>query len=264
VPRCLDNSLNLRYAEGLCAAGCNLLEDLELREPPAARRFRGNELKKPARTKEAAKPAREKPDSIAQKGSISGRSAPLKNTREPAGSASSAMTRGRNDADPPVKARGNSKPVKSVAEPADPTSLDPVQFPEEHKRKVKTYLSAKELREFKDLLLDKRAEILGDVQRLASQALNRNEASSSESSSMPTHMADLGSDTWEQDFTLGLLANEQNLVREIDEALARIEDKTYGICVATQQKIELPRLRAKPWAKYCIEYARAREEGRAP
>ena len=50
---------------------------------------------------------------------------------------------------------------------------------------------------------------------------------------------------------------------EIDDALERIENKTYGVCVATHRPISDARLLAKPWAKYCIEYARAREEGRA-
>lgn len=129
---------------------------------------------------------------------------------------------------------------------------------------VKTYLSAKELREFKNMLLEKRTELAGDVENLTSQALNRKSGGVNEQSSMPIHMADLGSDTWEQDFTLGLIANEQALVREIDDALSRIEDRTYGICVATDKPISMERLRAKPWAKYCIEYARLREEGRAP
>jgi DnaK suppressor protein len=127
----------------------------------------------------------------------------------------------------------------------------------------KTKLSAKELREFRQLLLDKRAELLGDVERLTDEALRRRSSGQSDSSTMPIHMADLGSDNWEQDFTLGLIASEQALLREIDEALRRIEDRTYGICLATHQPIGLARLRAKPWAKYCIEYARAREEGRA-
>ena len=80
---------------------------------------------------------------------------------------------------------------------------------------------------------------------------------------MPIHMADLGTDNWEQEFTLGLIANERDRIRDIDEALARIENKTYGICIATRKRISRARLRAKPWAKYCIEYARALEEGRA-
>jgi RNA polymerase-binding transcription factor DksA len=127
-----------------------------------------------------------------------------------------------------------------------------------------TYLSAKELREFKDVLLKKRAQLTGDVERLASETLNRKGPGYGEQSSMPIHMADLGSDNWEQDFTIGLIANEEAVVREIDEALERIAARTYGICVATQKKIGLARLRAKPWARYCIDYERLREEGRAP
>ncbi len=77
------------------------------------------------------------------------------------------------------------------------------------------------------------------------------------------HMADVGTDNWEQEFTFGLIENEQDRIREIDAALKRIQNKTYGVCQATHVPISLARLEAKPWAKYCIEYARAREEGRA-
>ncbi len=144
------------------------------------------------------------------------------------------------------------------------TTQDPIQFPEQRPRQRKTHLSAKDLEEFKELLLRKRAELAGDVEHLTREALNTKGASYGEHSAMPIHMADLGSDNWEQEFTLGLIANEQALVREIDEALDRILNRTYGVCLATNRKITKARLRAQPWAKYCIEYARAREEGRAP
>jgi len=134
---------------------------------------------------------------------------------------------------------------------------------EEPPRRVKSPLSARELKEFRELLLTKRAEIIGDASHMAENLNNRSGAGSSEHSSMPIHMADLGSDNWEQELNLGLLASEQETVREIDNALRRIEDGTFGVCLATQNPIGLARLRAKPWAKYCIEYARAREEGRA-
>lgn len=145
----------------------------------------------------------------------------------------------------------------------DATSQDPIQFPE-ITEPVRTYLSDEQLQEFKDLLLEKRASATGDMRHLADEALNRKEHGFNEQSTMPMHMADLGSDNWEQEFTLGLIASEQDLVREIDDALARIADRTYGMCQATNRKIGVARLRAKPWAKYCIEYERAREEGRAP
>jgi RNA polymerase-binding protein DksA len=160
--------------------------------------------------------------------------------------------------------------LKAIEEPqvqrmsAPATTLDPIQFPEERRKKVKTRLSARQLREFRDLLLQKRAELAGDVRGLTSEALHRNDNGAGDRGTMPIHMADLGTDNWEQDFTLGLIANEEALVRDIDEALDRIQNRTYGICLATARPISLARLRAKPWAKYCIEYARLREEGRAP
>lgn len=160
----------------------------------------------------------------------------------------------------------SAKTSKAIAKPLKSKGKSPAvaQPAEKRPRKVKTYLTAKELREFKELLLQKRAELAGDVRRLTSEALDRKALGGGDHSSMPIHMADLGSDNWEQDFTLGLIANEAAVVRDIDEALARIQNRTYGICMATQNEISPARLRAKPWAKYCIEYAREREAGRAP
>lgn len=131
----------------------------------------------------------------------------------------------------------------------------------EPRKKVKTHLSDADLKEFRDLLLNKRRELVGDVNHMESEALREGSGSGGGSSTMPIHMADLGSDTWEQELTLGLIANERGLIREIDEALARIEDRTYGVCLATHKRITKARLRVKPWAKYCIEYARQLERG---
>lgn len=161
-----------------------------------------------------------------------------------------------------TKAKRVSPSTKVAAGPS--ASLqDPIQFPEERPL-PKTRLSDKDLEAFKELLLQKRAELVSDVERLANEALNHDGIGGEEKSPMPIHMADLGTDNWEQEFTLGLLANERALVREIDDALERIEEKTYGVCVATRKRITKARLTAKPWAKYCIEYARAREEGTVP
>ena len=120
-----------------------------------------------------------------------------------------------------------------------------------------------ELQVYKERLIVLRARLRGDVDRMADAALSKNRMDNGgDLSSMPIHMADLGSDNWEQEFTLGLIENERALVREIDGALERVANRTYGICVATHKRISKARLRAKPWAKYCIEHARALEEGR--
>jgi DnaK suppressor protein len=152
------------------------------------------------------------------------------------------------------------KGAQRVGDPVDESTR--VEFLEDPAQVPKTYLTDKDLERFRELLLAKRAELAGDVNGLATQALNSKGSGSGEHSAMPIHMADLGSDNWEQEFTLGLLESEEAIVREIDEALARIADRTYGMCLGTHKRISKARLRAKPWAKYCIEYARAREEGR--
>ena len=78
-------------------------------------------------------------------------------------------------------------------------------------------------------------------------------------SNMPVHMADMGSDVYEQDFTLGMAETERAIITEIDAALQRIEDKTFGICQMTGKPISKARLDAKPWAKYTIEAERIAE-----
>lgn len=124
---------------------------------------------------------------------------------------------------------------------------------------IRTRLKDKDLNEFRELLLDKRRELAGDVMHLENEA--RDHHSGGNSSPMPLHMADLGTDTWEQELTLGLIETERSVLREIDEALERIENRTYGICLGTGRVITKTRLRARPWAKYCIDYARKRELG---
>ena len=123
---------------------------------------------------------------------------------------------------------------------------------------TKTRLKEEELLEFKKLLLLKRAEICGDLTSIEKEALRlENDAHSA----MPIHMADVGSETYEQDFMLGLAETERQQLREIDEALQRIADGTYGVCQMTGKQIPKARLRAKPWAKYTIEAARKVESG---
>lgn len=161
-----------------------------------------------------------------------------------------------------VKKRSSRRTPASEKPPA--TALDPIQFPEESVPMPKTYLTSKELRAFKEQVLAKRNELAGDVSHLTDEVTHRSSKGDGQHSSMPIHMADIGSDNWEHDFTIGLIANERALLLELDDALARIEDKTYGICCATHKRISKARLRARPWAKYCIDYARTRDEGGAP
>jgi DnaK suppressor protein len=129
-------------------------------------------------------------------------------------------------------------------------------------RKLKSPLSTKQLAGFRKMLREKRRSLVGDMSGIESEALHRNRQDiGGDLSNLPTHMADIGTDNYEQEFTLGLLESERELLEQIDEALQRIENKTYGICPGTGKPIGLARLRACPWARYCIDYARQLEKG---
>jgi RNA polymerase-binding protein DksA len=119
-----------------------------------------------------------------------------------------------------------------------------------------------ELSSFRKLLVTKRDMMTGDVTNLQQEALRKNrQDASGDLSNMPIHMADLGSDNFEQEFALGLIESEEVALREIDEAIKRIDEGTFGICVNCSKKIPLARLKAKPHAKYCIECKRLEEKG---
>ena len=125
---------------------------------------------------------------------------------------------------------------------------------------TKTKLPKKDLAHFRTQLLLKRAELVGDLSAMESQALR---AGGGNPSHMPIHMADVGTDTYDQDFMLGLAEAERHRLREIDEALQRIDDRTYGICQMTSKPIPKARLNAKHESQGCSARCEANgKEGR--
>lgn len=128
-------------------------------------------------------------------------------------------------------------------------------------------MKKQELTEFQQLLESLQSRLRGDVKQLTTEALGSDRQDGGTESKSPTHMAELGSDTFEQDFALSLVANEQETLTEIATALKRIKDGTYGLCESclaqekspTQSAIPKARLRAIPWTRTCVDCARKRE-----
>jgi RNA polymerase-binding protein DksA len=111
-------------------------------------------------------------------------------------------------------------------------------------------------------LLRKRGAILANVDEIEGEALRRSRSEASgDLSYVPIHMADVGTDSYNQDLALNLADGERELLQEVDAALHRIDEGTYGFCEATGRPIGKARLEAIPWAKYCVAYARRLEEG---
>jgi DnaK suppressor protein len=120
----------------------------------------------------------------------------------------------------------------------------------------KSPFNKRELTKFKSLLLIKRAEVFGDIEQMEADALR---SSSGDLSHLPQHLADQGSDSYEQSLSLDLAAADRRLIKEIDDALARIDSRTYGVCERTGKPIRKTRLQELPWARYSIEAAREME-----
>lgn len=124
------------------------------------------------------------------------------------------------------------------------------------KKKATMSLSARELQKYRRLLLEKWREIIGDVTAMEENIFQ----GGGELSSMPVHMADIGSDSFEQEFGLDLVAEEKKTLAEIQQALKRIENGEFGICEGLGIPIEKRRLEAIPWTRYSLEYAQMLEK----
>lgn len=116
-----------------------------------------------------------------------------------------------------------------------------------------------ELKPYRDRLLALRARLRGEVHQLADNALR---GQGGEHSSMPIHMADLGSDTFEQDFTLQLMESEEGTLAAIEDALDRMDEGTYGECEACGGKILKARLEALPFVALCVKCAEKEQKPR--
>lgn len=147
--------------------------------------------------------------------------------------------------------------LKEAPRPLVPLPPPPVTTDSKPKKNL-AGLSVKELDAFRSLLLAKRRELLGDMSSMEREALQSGQGSNL--SNLPVHMADMGTDNYEQEFTLGLVEKDRQLLREINHALAKIHDGSYGICEGTGKPINKQRLEIQPWARFSVEHARALEK----
>lgn len=117
---------------------------------------------------------------------------------------------------------------------------------------------------FRRALQNLRSRLRGDLDQMTDEALKRNQPEASGNlSNMPLHMADLGTENYDQEFTLSLIENEQTTLEEINDALDRVERGTFGKCLECGEPIARPRLQAIPYAKHCIECARKLENSQS-
>ena len=126
---------------------------------------------------------------------------------------------------------------------------------------MKNKFTKKELQEFKKLVIKKKEEILEDIKHISDDTLKKSQKEASgDISGYAYHMADVATDSYDREFSLGLASSERNFIYELDDALKRIEDGTFGICQDCKSLITKSRLKAVPHARNCVKCQEKREK----
>ena len=119
---------------------------------------------------------------------------------------------------------------------------------------MKKKFNKKELGEFKKLILKRKEETLGNITQISDDTLKKSlKDASGDISGYAYHMADMATDNYDREFSLGLASNERELLYVLEDALKRIEDGTFGICEECDSPIAKTRLKAIPYARFCVK-----------
>ena len=167
--------------------------------------------------------------------------------RRPGASRPSAAKPSKKDGKSVKKPVPEKKPAKAAAPPpvvAPPAVLAPPAFRREYRR-------------WKELLISLRHRLLSEGSHLEEEGLKALEQEVS-----VDHMADFGSDSSEQETTLQLIESNSLSLRDVDDALKRIEAKNYGLCEDCEQLIPSARLGVLPHARFCIDCKQREEDGK--
>ena len=151
---------------------------------------------------------------------------------------------------PPKPAAKVSKADVKVVKPAVGTTVKPAPVPA--RAKAKCQVDRKSLEALKDAMIRMRERLTGQVSALSDDSLKYIDDQSTEDRT----------DDFDREFALNLVSSEHDAIFEIDEALRRIKERTYGICVACGCAIEKPRLHALPFARMCVRCQSETERGR--
>jgi len=126
---------------------------------------------------------------------------------------------------------------------------------------LKKKFTKKELQEFKKIVLKRREELLDSIKHSSEDTLKKSQKDAAgDISGYTYHMADVATDTYDREFSLGLASNERKLLYELDDVLKKIEDGTFGICEDCKNLIAKTRLKAIPHARLCVKCQEKREK----
>ena len=122
-------------------------------------------------------------------------------------------------------------------------------------------MSAIDTDRFRTAMLEERERVVAAIANLQHDHQGTISDEAGEEAAYDNHLADTATETYDRELDYTLEENSEHVLTEIDAALKRIEDGTYGICTNCGRQIPEDRLEARPWATLCIDCARNRERG---
>lgn len=126
---------------------------------------------------------------------------------------------------------------------------------------MKNKFNKKELSGFKKIILKRKEEVLDEIKHISEDTLKKSQKEASgDISGYTYHMADVATDNYDREFSLGLASNERKLLYELDDALKKIEDATFGKCEECKGIIAKSRLKAVPYARLCVRCQERKEK----
>ncbi|MEW6101435.1 MAG: TraR/DksA family transcriptional regulator [Candidatus Omnitrophota bacterium] len=126
---------------------------------------------------------------------------------------------------------------------------------------MKKKFSKKDLGVYKKLLLKRKEELIEGIQHISEDILKKSQKEASgDISGYTYHMADVATDNYDREFSLGLASSERKVLYEFDDALKKIDEGTFGICEDCKGLIAKTRLKAVPYARLCVKCQERREK----
>ena len=127
--------------------------------------------------------------------------------------------------------------------------------------RLKKKLDKKQLDEYRRLITRRKSEILDDINHITEDTLKKSQKDASgDISGYTYHMADVATDTYDREFSLSIASNERQFLYELDDALKKIEEGTFGTCEDCKSLITKTRLKAIPYARLCLNCQQKREK----
>ncbi|MBI3321492.1 MAG: TraR/DksA C4-type zinc finger protein [Candidatus Omnitrophica bacterium] len=121
-------------------------------------------------------------------------------------------------------------------------------------------MTKEQVKHFRQLLITERTRLTDEIKSIAQNISMTPRDASGDLSGYTVHLADMAADTYERELSTNIVSSEQQILYQIDDALKRLDDGSYGLCQPCNQPISMSRLKAVPYASLCINCQRAKEQ----